>query len=136
VIGDNVGIGNHCVIITDVIIGNNVLIASHVGLVARDAHISQVGKTIFESPRGDQYEIVIEDDVWIGHGAIILSGVTIGKGSIVAAGALVVHNVPPYSIVGIKPAEVIGWRFTNEEIASHERLLAGGAVNGKSNLDK
>jgi acetyltransferase-like isoleucine patch superfamily enzyme len=39
--------------------------------------------------------IVIEDDVWIGFGVIILKGVRIGKGSVVAAGSLVTHDVPP-----------------------------------------
>ncbi len=51
--------------------------------------------------------IVIEDDVWIGAGAIILAGVTIGKGAIVASNAVVNKNVPPYSIVGGVPAKVI-----------------------------
>ena len=41
--------------------------------------------------------IIIEDEVWIGYGAIILSGVTIGKGSIVAAGSVVTRDVPAYA---------------------------------------
>jgi acetyltransferase-like isoleucine patch superfamily enzyme len=44
--------------------------------------------------------IVIEDDVWIGEKAMILSGVHIHQGAIVAAGAVVVNDVPPYSVVG------------------------------------
>lgn len=51
--------------------------------------------------------IVIEDDVWIGAGTIILAGVTIGKGSVVASNAVVNKDVPPYSIVGGVPAKVI-----------------------------
>ena len=54
--------------------------------------------------------IVIEDDVWIGHGAVILKGVTLGQGSIVAAAAVVTKNVSPYSIVGGIPAKPIGSR--------------------------
>jgi acetyltransferase-like isoleucine patch superfamily enzyme len=54
--------------------------------------------------------VVIEDDVWIGHGAVILKGVRIGKGSIVAAGAVVTKDVSMYSIVGGVPAKVIGSR--------------------------
>ncbi|MBE5959640.1 MAG: CatB-related O-acetyltransferase [Lachnospiraceae bacterium] len=42
--------------------------------------------------------IIIEDDVWIGFGVIILSGVRIGKGSVIAAGSIVTKDVPPYSI--------------------------------------
>lgn len=51
--------------------------------------------------------IVVEDDVWLGAGAIITDGVRIGKHSIVAAGAVVTKDVPPYSVVGGVPARVI-----------------------------
>lgn len=42
--------------------------------------------------------IVIEDDVWIGFGTIILSGVKVGKGSVIAAGSIVTKDIPPYSV--------------------------------------
>lgn len=58
--------------------------------------------------------IVVEDDVWIGFNATILSGVHIGQGAIVAAGALVVKDVEPYSIVGGVPAKTISYRFPAE----------------------
>ena len=58
--------------------------------------------------------IIVEDDVWIGYGATILSGVTIGKGSIIAAGSVVAKDVPPYAIwAGHK---VIKYRFPDEII--------------------
>ena len=56
-------------------------------------------------------DIVVEDDVWIGHGATILSGVRIGQGAVVAAGAVVTKDVPPYAIVGGVPANIIKYRF-------------------------
>lgn len=51
--------------------------------------------------------IVIEDEVWIGCGAIILQGVTIGKGAVIAAGAVVNKDVPTKSIFGGVPAKLI-----------------------------
>lgn len=51
--------------------------------------------------------IVIENDVWVGMGAIILPGVTIGEGAIVAAGAVVASDVPPGTIAGGVPARPI-----------------------------
>jgi acetyltransferase-like isoleucine patch superfamily enzyme len=51
--------------------------------------------------------VIIEDDVWIGMGAVILKGVRIGKGSVVAAGAIVTKDVPPNSIVAGNPAQVV-----------------------------
>lgn len=55
--------------------------------------------------------IVLEDDVWIGYRATVLSGVTLGKGCVVGAGALVCKDVPPYAIVAGVPAKVIRYRF-------------------------
>ncbi|MCX7841246.1 MAG: acyltransferase [Anaerolineae bacterium] len=51
--------------------------------------------------------IVIEDDAWIGAGAIILDGVRIGKGAVIAAGAVVTSDVPPHTVVGGVPARVL-----------------------------
>lgn len=64
--------------------------------------------------------IIIENDVWIGYGAAILSGVTIQNGAVVAAGSVVKKDVPPYAIVGGNPAKIIKYRFTQEQI---EKLL-------------
>jgi acetyltransferase-like isoleucine patch superfamily enzyme len=58
----------------------------------------------------------IGNDVWIGSSAIIPGGIQIGTGAIVAAGAVVVENVPPYSIVGGNPAKIIRYRFLEEQI--------------------
>lgn len=61
-------------------------------------------------------DIIIDDDVWIGYGATILSGVHIGQGAVVAAGAVVTKDVPPYAIVGGIPAKVIKYRFPTDVI--------------------
>lgn len=58
--------------------------------------------------------IIIGSDVWIGMGAIILSGVTLGQGSVIAAGSVVSKDVPPYAIVGGNPAKLIRSRFEEE----------------------
>ncbi len=52
-------------------------------------------------------DIVVEDEVWIGAGAIITLGVTIGTGAVVAAGAVVIKDVEPYTLVGGVPAKVL-----------------------------
>lgn len=52
-------------------------------------------------------DIVIEDDVWIGYGVIILKGVRIGRGSIIGAGSVVTGNIPPSSVAAGNPATVV-----------------------------
>ena len=59
-------------------------------------------------------KIIVGDDVWIGYGATILSGVKIGQGAVIATGAVVTKNVPQYTIDGGVPAKVIKYRFSPE----------------------
>jgi virginiamycin A acetyltransferase len=66
--------------------------------------------------------IIIEDDVWIGFGSTILSGVRIGKGSVIAAGSVVVKDVEPYSVYGGNPAKLIKYRFDSSIIHELQAL--------------
>lgn len=66
--------------------------------------------------------IIVKDDVWIGFGSFVLSGVTIGQGAVVAAGSVVTKDVPPYAIVGGNPARVIRYRFSNEQVDTLKRI--------------
>ncbi len=61
-------------------------------------------------------DTVIGNDVWVTQRTFVRSGVTIGDGAIVAAGAVVINDVPPYAIVGGNPAKVIRYRFSPEQI--------------------
>lgn len=56
--------------------------------------------------------IIIEDEVWIGFGALILSGVKIGKGSIIGAGSIVSKDIPPYAIY--VDNRILKYRFEDE----------------------
>jgi acetyltransferase-like isoleucine patch superfamily enzyme len=61
-------------------------------------------------------DVIIGNDVWIGMGALILSGVTIGDGAVVAARAVVSRDVPPYAIVAGNTARVVRMRFPDDII--------------------
>lgn len=62
----------------------------------------------------------IGNDVWIGYGATILSGVRVGDGAVIGAHALVAGDIPPYAVVGGNPARVLKLRFQQAVIS---RLL-------------
>lgn len=124
VLGSYVGIGHNCLFQADTEIGNMVLIAYNVGFLNCDDHrFNIIGETMWNSARGDQYKIVVEDDVWIGHGSLILSPARIGRGAIVAAGSVVFKDVPRYAIVGGNPAKLLKMRFSPEQIIEHECIL-------------
>jgi acetyltransferase-like isoleucine patch superfamily enzyme len=63
-------------------------------------------------------DIQVGSDVWIGYGALVLSGVTIGDGAIVAARSVVSADVPPFAIVAGTPARVLRYRHTPEQCAA------------------
>jgi acetyltransferase-like isoleucine patch superfamily enzyme len=61
---------------------------------------------------GRMAPVVIEDDVWVAHGAIIEPGVTIGEGSVVSAGSVVTADVPPHSLAIGNPARAMSLELT------------------------
>lgn len=123
-VGDYCYIGNHCHIASAVQMGNWVMVASQVSMVGGDHEFRQVGVPSIWAGRAGNKTIVIEDDVWIGHGATVMHGVCIGQGAIVAAGALVTRDVPAYGIVGNRPASLLGERFAPDDQQEHDRALS------------
>ena len=114
IIGDNCSIGSqsHVTAINKIVIGNNVLTGPRV-LITDNAH----GSSVDENEKLDipPYKrelisngpVIIEDNVWIGEGSMIMPNVTIGKGSIIAANSVVTKDVPPYCMAAGSPAKII-----------------------------
>lgn len=78
--------------------------------VARDNH------------RGSKGTVKIGNDVWIGYGATILSGVEIGNGAVIGAQAVVAKNIPDYAVAVGNPARIIRQRFDAETVAHLNKL--------------
>lgn len=96
----NVGLTIMCA--KEITIGNGVRIGRNVSI--RDwngPHVIVNDRYVNHAP------VHIEDHVWLCTGCVIMPGVTIGKGSVVAANALVINDIPPYSLAGGSPAKVI-----------------------------
>lgn len=121
-------------------IGNFVSIAQNVFFLLDVEHhidhistfpwkVKMLGDTVPETfSKGD---IVIDDDVWIGYGAIIMSGVHIGQGAVIAAGAVVVKDVPSYAVVGGVPAKVIKYRFSQDKINTIKESIDYSVISEK-----
>lgn len=104
-VGRNVFVNQNCTFydLGGLDIADDVMIGPNVSLITSghpiDPALRRDGVTA--SP------IVIQRNVWIAAGAIVIGGVTIGENSVVAAGAVVTRDVPPNTLVGGNPAQVI-----------------------------
>lgn len=111
-IGNNVNIQKDCHIgaINKIVIGNNVLIASKV-YISDHSHgeISREAITLPPAKRGlfSKGPVIIEDNVWLGEGVVVLPNVTIGENSIVGANSVVTKSFPKNSVIAGNPAKLI-----------------------------
>lgn len=129
VAGPYVFIGPHCAIAPQVTIGRYTMLASNVAIVGDDHNWSEPGVPIQFAGRPTQQSTTIGADVWLGHGVIVMRGVTIGDAAIVAAGAVVTKDVPAYEVWAGTPAKKLRDRFVHPSHRHmHEAMLRGPLV--------
>ena len=133
--GDHVYIGPNARFLSSdakIYIGNHVMFGPNVMMATGNHRVDVVGRFMSDVkeklPENDA-DIVIEDDCWIGMGAIILKGVTIGRGSVIGAGTIVTKDIPPYSLVHSHSQLIIKERFNKEQVLEHEKALCGKKEN-------
>jgi acetyltransferase-like isoleucine patch superfamily enzyme len=108
------------------------MLGPRVSFVGDDHRYDLPGTPMIFSGRPPLRETLVESDVWIGYGSVILSGVCIGRGSIVAAGSVVTKSIPPYEIWGGVPARRIKARFEAEASRqAHDRMLDQKPTEGQ-----
>lgn len=110
-IGDNSGVGHNSVFVIGkrITIGKHCRLASNVYLFDSPGHPMDAAARMAGLPAAaeDVREIVVGDNVWIGSRAVIFPGVKIGEGSVVATGAVVMSDVPAYTLVAGNPARQV-----------------------------
>lgn len=111
VLGDRVDIGHNVVFVVnkEIVIENDVNVASGVRFLDSDAHPRDTAERIADlPPRPEEIKpIRVCRYAWIGHNAFILKGVTIGEGAIIGVNSVVVTDIPPYSVAMGNPARVV-----------------------------
>ncbi len=112
-LGDNVSINHHVFINADcggvITIGNNVIIGPLTILRAANHRADEINVPIRYQGHKPGF-IIVEDDVWLGSGVVVLPDVRIGRSSIIGAGSVVTNDIPAFSVaVGI-PAKVVRHR--------------------------
>ena len=88
-------------------IGDKVMIAQNVSLIASNHGMSPTTPYIDQPWDEERTGVIVENDAWVGCGAVLLPGVKIGRGAIIAAGAVVNKSVPPFELWGGVPARRI-----------------------------
>lgn len=121
-LGDRSGIGAYSIISHKTIIGNDVMMARECIINPTNHIITDTLMPMNLQGLEPEKEVIIEDDVWIGSRAIIMPGVHIHRGSVIAAGAVVTHDVPAFSIVGGVPAKVIRYRNAGKTVSSKDEM--------------
>jgi virginiamycin A acetyltransferase len=92
-----------------------------VGFIGLTAYLYNETLGVVDRSMISTVPMVIGDDVWVGHNAVLLPGTgTVGRGAAIAAGAVVTRPVPAYALVGGNPARVIRMRFDDATIAAIE----------------
>ena len=129
--GDYVYVGPQSQLPPHVHVGNYSSLSAGVAIVGSDHNYDSPGVPIVFSGRPPSCVTTIGADVLIGHGAILLRGITIGNGAVVGAGAIVTKDVPPYAIVAGTPAKILRYRFDERERAVHEAMLAQPTNRGR-----
>ena len=96
-------------------------------IIVPSNHVPAVGIPFYGltlSHIGDEdNDIIIEEDVWIGAGCILLPHCKIGRGCIVGAGSIVTKSIPPYSVALGCPAKVVAVKFSLEDAIRHEEMI-------------
>lgn len=113
IVGERTVINSGCVLYTGngVVIGNDVAIAANCVFAPVNHEYASKDKLIREQRfRPSKGGIIIEDDVWIGAGVVILDGAVLRKGCVIGAMSLVRGEVQAYSINAGNPLACIGWR--------------------------
>lgn len=137
-IGDNYFTGPHCYLGTNefspVRIGSDVMFGPYCKLIGgnHDYRYTKGALALNKAPRAERREIIIEDGVWVGASAVILTGAHIGEGAVIGAMGLVRHFVPPYTIAVGVPATRFFARFTDERELAEVLRNVGSAYTVES----
>jgi len=135
-IGKDVHIGSGAVFMcvhAPITLGDKVMLGPNVTMITGDNRLDCVGRYMMDIGEDEKLPendlpIVLRGDNWVGANVTILKGVTVGEGAVIAAGSVVIQDVPPYAIVAGVPAKVLKYRFDEEQMQKHKQMLSDEAA--------
>lgn len=141
VVGDDVFIAPGARILSGegavITLGHGVMIGPNVTILGGDHDFEVLGKRMRDvTQHGKRTDITLEDDVWCGANVTILKGVHVGEGAVVGAGSVVVKSLPPYSVCAGNPCRPRKFRFGDDALREHLRMLGRSAEDAEQVLHR
>lgn len=106
-IGNNSGIGKQCVVPSNIIIGENVMMGPNCFILDANHEIDRIDIPMIQQGHSMSKQTIVEDDIWIGRQVLFTPGRTVKKGTVIGAGCVLTKDFPEYSIVGGNPSRLI-----------------------------
>lgn len=107
IIGDNSGLGSHCLVPSNTIIGNNVMMGPNCCILPHNHRFDRIDIPMCEQGFSEKKQTTIDDDVWIGRDVTMTPGRHIARGTIIGACCLLTKDFPEFSIIGGNPSKLI-----------------------------
>lgn len=110
-LGERSGLGVNCVVPSDIVIGDNVMMGPNCFILNRNHAYDRSDIPMIDQGFSEKKQTIIEDDVWIGRDVIFTPGRRVKSHSIIAAGCVLCKDFPEYSIIGGNPSRLIKKRL-------------------------
>ncbi|MFM9072251.1 MAG: acyltransferase [Cyanobium sp.] len=126
-----ISIGSHCLIAWGVVISDHWLQGAQPASERKAALVRSAINPERPLPScGGAQRVVLEDNVWVGFGAVVMPGVTLGRGCIVGSRSIVREDIPPYAVVAGDPPKILRWLDPTDREESARQSMVSRHLRG------
>lgn len=124
---ERITIGNHCLLAWGAVLTDAWIGRAPVDVRRRLLHAAHAHPDRWVAHGTTPRPVTLEDNVWIGFGAVVMPGVTIGRGAVVSSRSVVSTDVPAYAVMAGDPARLVRMLDADDDDAARRQALDGGA---------